>query len=588
MAEVPALGLLAAAAWAIGSALLRPLPWPELRRFERASLELTAGLGIAGLLLSIASLAGWFSQATAILVALAAAGAAARALPARLKGSRSSDTKGSRFLLTSETLIIVCAVVACLGAIAPVTDYDALSYVLPIARHIANEGTLRVWTDQGASIWPQAHQVLLAFLVTSGASRLGAVSAIEWLMAVGAIAALARRVCIRTEHVPLAVAIAIAAPVTAFQVAGAKEDLIMLAATAAALFCLAGPTSAGEAAGAGLFAGVAASMKYPGLGVAIAVVAWIAIAHRGRRLRHMAAAAAPAALVAGIWYGLNAYRFGNPIAPFVFGARGTALDAESVRTMLDAYGGGRCLLNAIVTPLRIFAESDLYGGRALLFHPLCYAGLAALAIAPLRARSAPLIFTAAVLYAGWYLTLQNARLLLPAAVALAPAAADVLASAVKRSRWLAAALIAAIAPPLLLVAAVGVVRAVRYRSDPATYLERESEHYADIQWMNAHLDPTRHRVVSMFGGFGYLAMPAIGVAPLRQLEFHPSDLASHDRFLAACRRQGVTHLFDVAGEFADVAPQLRVVYENPASRLGDVHFFRAAPIEATAVYEILR
>src|SRR2546429_275203 len=77
--------------------------------------------------------------------------------------------------------IVACALVACIGAIAPVTDYDALSYVLPIARHIANEGTLRVWTDQGPSIWPQAHQVLVACLVKSGATRLGALSAVEWL-----------------------------------------------------------------------------------------------------------------------------------------------------------------------------------------------------------------------------------------------------------------------------------------------------------------------------------------------------------------------------------------------------------------------
>src|SRR5437763_204443 len=93
MAEVASLALLAAAAWASGSALLRRLPWPELRRFERVSLECTAGLGIVALVLSIAALAGWFSQATAILAALIVV---AGALSARLKGSRSFEAKGSR------------------------------------------------------------------------------------------------------------------------------------------------------------------------------------------------------------------------------------------------------------------------------------------------------------------------------------------------------------------------------------------------------------------------------------------------------------------------------------------------------------
>ena len=50
---------------------------------------------------------------------------------------------------------------------------------------------------------------------------------------------------------------------------------------------------------------------------------------------------------------------------------------------------------------------------------------------------------------------------------------------------------------------VGVVRAARYLSDPSTYLERATEHYADVQWMNAHLDPARrtalYRELEMLG-----------------------------------------------------------------------------------------
>jgi hypothetical protein len=601
MAEVWPLALLAAAAWAIGSALLRGFAWPELRRAERASLELTAGLGVVALLLSIAALASWFAHATAILVALVVAGTIVAARAARLKGSRSFETRGSRSfesasscdeatagarrLLPSETLIALCALVACVGAIAPVTDYDALSYVLPIARHIAREGTLRVWSDQAPSMWPQAHQVLLAYLIGGGGDRAGALTALEWLIAVGAVSALARRVCERPGHTALAVALAIAAPVTAFQISAAKEDVLLLSATASALFCVAGPMTIGEVAAAGLFAGVAASVKYPGLGVALTVVIWIAIATRS--VRHVAAAGAVATLVAGVWYVLNVWRFGNPVAPFVLGANGTPLDATTVRTIMDDFGGGRGIANFFVTPLRIFAEPSLYCGRATLFHPLTYAGAAAVLVPRLRRRNAPLLFAAAVLYIGWYLTMQNARLLLPAAMLLAPAAADVLAPAVKRSRWVAAAIVAAVAAPLLLAPVVGVVRAARYLSDPATYLERETEHYVDIQWANAHLDPARHRILSMFDTVEYFTVPAIGLSPMRQLEFSAADIATHDRLLAACRRRGVTHVFTARHDLADVDSQLRLVYDNPASRLGDVHFFRAPPVEATAIFEIL-
>src|SRR5438093_670108 len=105
MAEVASLALLAAAAWASGSALLRRFPWPELRRFERASLECTAGLGIVALLLSVTALAGWFSQATAILAVVIVARAfsafarqkdarAAADAPKRLRreGGQASET----------------------------------------------------------------------------------------------------------------------------------------------------------------------------------------------------------------------------------------------------------------------------------------------------------------------------------------------------------------------------------------------------------------------------------------------------------------------------------------------------------------
>ena len=593
------LGLAALAAWTLGSVVLRRLAWPELRRIERTALELVAGLGLTALLLSLALLAGWFARATAILAVIVAGSSVVWFWRAQSRGSRSaenegaqrSDPSGARALQRpsggfrpSEILIALCAIVACAGAIAPVTDYDALSYVLPIARHIAREGTLRVWSDQMPSMWPQAHQVLLAYIIGSGGDRPGALTALEWLIAVGAISALARRVCKRKDDAPLAVALAIAAPVTAFLVAAGKEDMMLLAATAAALFCLAGPLTIGEVAAAGLFAGIAASVKYPGLGVALSVVAWVAIATRSAR--HTAAAAACGAIVAGLWYGLNVWRFGNPVAPFVVGAAGTPLDAATVRATMDDFGGGRGVANFFVTPLRIFVEPALYCGRAMLFHPLTYAGIGTLLPRRLHVRAAPLLFVAAVLYVGWYLTLQNARLLLPAAMLLAPAAADAIGPWMQRSRWLAGMVIAAIAVPLSLAPVVGLVRAARYASAPRSYLERETEHYADIQWANAHLDPSRHRILSTFDAVEFFTVPAIGLSPMRQLELSAADISTHERLLAACRRHKITHVFTARRDLADVESELRLVYENPASPLGDVHFFRASPVEATAIFEI--
>jgi hypothetical protein len=586
MTTIGALAALTVAAWPLGAAALAGLPWPELRRFERAALELTAGFGLVALILSSAVMLGWFTHSSLLLIAAAIAAAGVAFLRGRPRPGAhpSPDSRQTRF---AGFAIAICAIVACAGALAPVTDVDALSYVLPIAHHIADEGALRVWSDQAPSMWPQAHQVLLAYMIGAGSDRLGALTALEWLIAIGAVSALARRVCERANRVPLAVALAVAAPVTAFQVAAAKEDIILLAATAAALFCLAGPMTIGEAAAAGLFAGIAASVKYPGLGVAVAVVGWIAIASHAHRVRRTVAAFGCAVLVAGVWYALNLWRFGNPTAPFVFGAAGTPLNAEAVRAAMDNYGGGRSAWNLVVTPLRIFAEPARYCGRAMLFHPLTYAGAAALFVPRLRRRAAPLLFAAGVLYVGWYLTLQNARLLLPAAMLLAPSAADLIAPAMTRSRGVAAAAIAAVAVPLLLAPTVGVIRAARYLSDPARYLERETEHFADIEWANAHLNPKRHRILSMFGAVAFFTVPAMGLDPLHQVEIAASEISPPERLIAACRRQGITHVLTARHDLAGVESQLRLVYENRASRLGGVHFFRAAPVEETAIFEIL-
>jgi hypothetical protein len=585
-----AVAMLLAAAWAVGAALLSRFAWSELQRFERTALELTAGFGAVALMLSATLLLEAFQLAIPLLVIAACAGGfvARRNLP-RSRRPRSGTDRGptSRIAQATALAICACAVLACAGAVAPVTDHDALSYVVPIANHIAREGALRVWTDQAPSMWPQAHTVLLAFIVRTGGNRLAALSAIEWLIAIGAISALARRACVRGCHAPLAVALTIAAPAAAFQVAASKEDMLLVAATAAALFCLTGPRTTGEAAAAGLFAGIAAGAKYPGLGVAIAVIAWIAIAWRGQRRRATVAAVACAVAMGGVWYLLNSWRFGNPVAPFVFGAAGTPLDAETVRATMDNYGGGRGLLNAFLTPFRIFLNPGAYGGRAALIHPLAGAAVAALFVPPLRSRHAPLVFSATVLYVGWYLMLQHARLLLPAVVALAPAAADVLAPAMRRSPWTTAAVGVSLAVPLLLAPTVGIVRAGRYAANPETYLLRQTEHYSGVEWANGHLDASKHRLLSMFGVVGYFTVPAIGLDPLHQLEFERADVTDHRRLLAACRRQRVTHIFTARHDLADVESQLRLVFEDPESRRGDAHFFRSPPSDATAIFEIL-
>jgi Protein of unknown function (DUF1420) len=586
--SLAAVALLTGSSWTLGAAALSGIAFPGSRTYERAALRMTAGLGLTALLLSLAALAGRLAYAPVVTGVLAAIGAVLAAIDLRrTRETSTSAAAGAPWIRATWTAVLVCAAASCAGAIAPVTDDDALAYVVPIARHIAGSGTLQVWTDQARAMWPQSQHVLLAFVLRLGGDRLGAVTALEWLLCIGVVSALARRVCERPEHVGAALVIAFGAPVVAFQVSSAKEDLLLLAAGAATAFCLAGSGDIAELAAAGLFAGIAAGAKYPGAMIAAAAVLWPLIGRRAHRFRDAIVVALCAAASGGLWYGLNLWRYGNPIAPFVFGARTTLLDAATARDFVDGYGPGRGLLAFVVAPARIFFEPSAFGGRANLYNPLAYAGLAGLLAAPARRRSGPLFFMAAVFYAGWFFGTQNARLLLPAAVLLAPSAADRLVPIARRRPPFAALAWTVTALSLGVVAAVGTLRAVRYLRDPPGFLERETQNYADLQWMNTHLDRSHDRVASDHKVLAYLDVPSIFLAPTYQIEFRPDELNKPDLFLEACRRQGITHLFGGAESFPEVRDHLRVVYRNPSSRLGGVRFFREPPTEETAVFEIV-
>jgi hypothetical protein len=128
---------------------------------------------------------------------------------------------------------------------------------------------------------------------------------------------------------------------------------------------------------------------------------------------------------------------------------------------------------------------------------------------------------------------------------------------------------------------------VRYAANPAGYLERETQNYADVVWMNAHLDRRHDRVASDHKVLAYLDVPSLILEPTYQTEISGAELRDATSLLAACRRQGITHLFGNIDSFPELASHLRMIYRNPSSRLGGVRFFREPPTEATAVFEIV-
>src|SRR6202035_3058005 len=200
------------------------------------------------------------------------------------------------------------------------------------------------------------------------------------------------------------------------------------------------------------------------------------------------------------------------------GAQGTPLTAGVVREFMNGYGVGRSPITFLIAPAWIFINPSLFCGRGNLYNPLVYAGLVGLFLLRARRSSGPLFFTVFVLYVGWFLTLQNARLLLPAAVLLAPAAADRLVPLVRQRKSLLVPAWGVMILSLGIVAAVGVLRAARYVRDAPGFLERETQNYADIRWMNTHLDRLRDRVASDHKVLAYLDVPSIVLDPTYEIE----------------------------------------------------------------------
>jgi len=540
-------------AWAVGLDETDPL--------LRGALRLAAGLGSAALLLALLALGGLFAIGPYLLAALT--------VPSLLWFVRRRPVGLPRLPLAAAPLAV-----AALAALAPVTDPDSLAYPLPIARRLAEDGAWRFWPEMWRGVFPLSQEMLTAVVLRLGGDRPAALTALELALGAALLYALARRLA-GDEAAPAALLLGFGCPVAAYLAISAKEDLLLCAMALAAAHAL----LSGRAAAAGLFAGFAAGAKYPGLGVVAGVVLYLALT---RRWRGAAAAAGTALLGGGVWYAVNLARFGNPLPPYLAPPLPSFLTPLATAGALETFrwGEGRAVVDALLAPVRMLIHPDRFGTAGGLFHPLAWLGLVEMARD--RRRHAPLATLFVMLYAVWFCTNQVARLLLPAALLLSVPAAACLARP-RVPRWLrAAVLVASAACPVL----IGGLHLVRYLREPATFLERQTQGYADLAWMNEHLDASRGRVATMFKACDPLRIPWINLDPSYQAEIAPEEMRDPDRFLAALRRARVTHLFVPRGRLPALEARLTAVRENPASRLGGVHLLREAPTVATAVYRL--
>lgn len=591
MTHLIALLALVLCASGIGAVVLAALRFPREDDWDYQALAMAAGLGVLGVALGAVALAGLLPWAPWLV----SAGAVSRlfvVINATVRRVRSGSANYYRPSSAAEWLVVGMLAAAAIGAAVPVTEHDSLAYPVPIVQHLVSEGQWRFWPNLGHSVYPLTQELLASTLMLFGSDRLGLVSATELVIAAALIIALARRMTSRTDVGPVAVIVTFGCPAAAFLAASAKEDLLVVMHTAAAALVLRLPPALSAAAAAGVFAGLSAGAKYTGIPIAMAIVACVPLTcGRDRRVASLAVATAAALLAGGLWYGVNLARFGNPVPPFMPSVGSFPVTPGASEAWLEGFGYGRGVLDFVLAPLRmtldvvLFREGE-FGGRGNWINPLVWLGAASILLGVYRGpmRVGVLVISLA-LYVVWFQGMQVSRLLLPAVVVLSVPAALAMLEASRRVRFGGHVAIAVMAASVSVVFAVGVLRAARYVENPATFLERETEHFAAIQWMNEHLDPGRHRVITNLRASGLLAVPWMNLGPEYQVEIQPEEVTTAFSARAALERHGFTHVFgDLQIEGLD--QWLVEIYTNPASRIGGASFFRDPPTMSVSVFEL--
>jgi 4-amino-4-deoxy-L-arabinose transferase-like glycosyltransferase len=374
---------------------------------------------------------------------------------------------------------------------------------------------------------------------------------------------------------------------------------------------------------AAVFAGLAASVKYPGLAV-IAILAVLLLASGLRRnpeegraaLKAAAVFAAVAALVGCPFYLRNLVERGNPFFPLAFGLFGGSGWDEwrdwAYGVTLANYGAGREPLDWLLLPFRLFTWTDIVHGFEGSLGPVVglgfVAGLALSRRGERWTRPAGMLLWFALLWSVfWALTVQQARFYLVAVPALLALALAAVAKIAEKRQPLAAAIVATAA---IVSAAWAATPAqflwTRQRSGPWLTGKMEEdeilsrmlpESYAfepDLE----HLVPPDGKVwlIWMRGYSYYLRRPYLldSVFEAYRLEKLLDQHESPPDQLAALHAEGVTHLlvherFFLVDANADLTPgrtdRLRHRFETlvsradlrPSSRWGPVVLYEVRP-----------
>lgn len=535
---------------------------------------LAVPLGLGGLALGVLGLAeagGLGTGSIAALVGIAAVvgGRAGWAVTVDLVREAWSGGDGSRLGRVLDALFIATAAGSLVTALAPVTDGDALCYHLPVPQAFLRAGGAVFDPDLHETVYPLGVELLYAIaLALRGpvACRL-----VQWLLGLvfaANVAALARPAL--GNRARWAATVALLVPAISNGMGAPLNDVGLAAFGNAAIFGWARfrdrPST--KAAGlAGVLAGLAIGVKYPGL-VLGGVLGLAVILQPGRwrdRAARGAVFAGLAFLVGGGWYLRTYLHTGNPVYPFfrdVFGGAGLdeVLDPAS-RPMVPSLGNVLAAVGLMtLQPARFDSFSHQFGPAFLLFLP------ALIWERPPRR----VVLVVAVGYAFLSLCVtqrQSMRFVLAATGPMAVGVAWLAATWWDRASRPGRALVGLLVLALGFEASLGVARArhglsvVLGRESAESYLARREPTSVVGQWVGANLPPSARLVGQDHRAFYFPRPYTMELAHRRRtgLGRHGEDASV---VVAHLRDEGFTHVL-----LAPPVPEDAVEFDPTLGRL---------------------
>lgn len=351
-------------------------------------------------------------------------------------------TGPDHLLLTAPIAVLLVALFA--AALSPEVAWDAAAYHLTLPRLYVEAGGFRSVPLNVYAHWPHDTELLYSAALLVLEHPLAKLVHFGFGLATLWVVALACRSAGCGPRVAaLAAAFVLASPVVVFELQVAYVELAQAFFLIAGVLFMARAREAAADAGpalllSGVCCGVSIGTKITGITGAAAVAALylpelVAAARRGalaRTVGHFALRfGLPAALLGAPWFLKAAWETGNPFYPFWFDAFGgsdwSAVLAQQFSAWQDALGMGRSSLDYAMLPFRVILDAgptydrfgDEIGRHWIALLPL------ALAFG-LRVRLVRCCLAVAALYfAAWSASSQQARLLVPIVPLLAVASA---------------------------------------------------------------------------------------------------------------------------------------------------------------------